>query len=713
MSAARIWLAAALAVAAISVAPDAVAQPAAAVGTPLPSGDLPRGTVTVFVVAGGPQSPVADSVVTLTVNGTPRQARTDAGGHALFKDLPSGATVQAKITDAGNKDVTSESFNVPDSGGMKLMLTTRPWTGAGGGAPVAAGGRGGMPEPRKISGQARGEQSNSPGSIGVTVVYDELKDPAVGAKVFLVGYKSDDTVTIAALDTDAHGRVDFTDLDSTGSTSYFAMTKLPRGGGIDRLFSNPAVLDAQLGVVMFLSSDKRDAASPPIDDLTKLEHQDETLPAGKVAVTLEVVPETTAKVHLYDAASHKELASSAALLSPPDPRDVEAEAQFEAEQSFPAGVVEIQLHGGPVGKNEPIPNIEVRIMPADSTDANAGVVATTAADGWVHMEVHKAAKQKALLTINGKPLISNPFDVSKIGGRLDVVAQWPSRGKYETSFDVPNPPAVMYAESVNRGQLFRSLPFQPVDAHGTHASIYVYPRSLFTFRLDANFDDAFLGVRGQFEVSNTSWSPYSGGPEGIVIPLPKGFKGAAINEKDQAEVAIDADKGFKIVRPIPPGGRPFNAGFSLPVENGAVSWELDLPLGSYQSQLAVLSTPGLELTLPPGVKSKDVKQGTMSFKVIAPITILPKRSMSMTIRGLPSAAAWTRWVPRIVGVLAVSAMLAGLWFAMKRRPGEGDEDPARAAAKRKLLDELVELERTGGDMARRAALKSQLEELWD
>src|SRR5262245_2163669 len=97
------WLCA-LAIA-LAAAP-AAAQPAAAIGHPLPAQELATGTVSVRVIAGSPTKNVIGVDVTLDVNGTPRQARTDAGGRAIFKDLPAGATVQAKIVDEDKKEVT-------------------------------------------------------------------------------------------------------------------------------------------------------------------------------------------------------------------------------------------------------------------------------------------------------------------------------------------------------------------------------------------------------------------------------------------------------------------------------------------------------------------------------------------------------------------------------------------------------------------------------
>ena len=186
-------------------ATPAAAQPAAALGKPLPSPDLPAGTVTVRVVAGSTSSPVVGTDVTLVVNKTPRVARTNAEGRASFAGLPVGAMVVAKVIDGDKAEHASEEFAVPDGGGMKVMLTTKPWQpGAGGGAPFAGGA--GMPNPRQLSGEPRPEQADPAGTITVRVVYDDFKDTPEGVPVALVGYTADDTMSYQVVKTDPSGR---------------------------------------------------------------------------------------------------------------------------------------------------------------------------------------------------------------------------------------------------------------------------------------------------------------------------------------------------------------------------------------------------------------------------------------------------------------------------------------------------------------------------
>ena len=137
---------------------------------------------------------------------------------------------------------------------------------------------------------------------------------------------------------------------------------------------------------------------------------------------------------------------------------------------------------------------------------------------------------------------------------------------------------------------------------------------------------------------------------------------------------------------------------------------------AFQSGMEILQTPGMSVQLPPSVHGEvmTVPQGT--FYVISPISILPKQSMAMTISGLPSPPAWRVWSPRIVGVLAFLVMLAGLVLALQRSSQTRAVQLVRAQKRSALLDQLVELEKSGtGEKAekRRAQITQELEALWD
>jgi len=701
----------ALAVVFAIVPATAQAQMAGALGKPLPSPDLSAGTVSVRVIAGSPSSPVTGTEVTLLVNGATRAARTDSAGRVFFKDLPPGAKVQAKVQSEDGKEFTSDEFDLPGDSGVRMMLSTTGKLEMGGGGAPMAGGAAGMPSPRAMSGEPRPEQDDPPGTMTVRLTYDDFKDTPADVPVVVVGYAADGKVTAQTAKTDKDGRAKFTGLDRTGATSYFALAQLPRNGATDRLASTAVMLDARTGVRLVLSSDKRASTAPPIDDLAKLERQDAPPAAGKIRVAVEGGPEPDASINLVDAEQKLVIARGKAQTAPPDPTDVTAKASFDEKADIPAGTLRVKVHGGS-RSDEPLAGVAVRLAAVSAPD-QPGSAAQTPDTGTLDLTTALEEPVIAIVTINGKELRSKPIDLTTKGGLLDVTAQWPAQGKPEVVFDlVPRAGQVVYVETQMHGQTYRTLPFQPVPERGTRVTLYIFPRIMFAFSLTSRADDEYLAVNGRFEVSNNSWAPYVAGPDGMVVPLPKGFVGGLVADRDQGDVAVAPGEGFRIVRPIPPGQRTFHGAFSLPVSHGDVTWKLDLPYGAFNAGMEIQQTPGMTVETPPGVQGQTmtVPQGT--FFVLPQISILPKQSMQMTIRGLPSQAAWYRWAPRILGVMVVIVMLGGIVLAIYRARADSPANAAREARRQQLLDELVELEKSGKHDKRKEQILAELEGLW-
>jgi hypothetical protein len=596
------------------------------------------------------------------------------------------------------------------------MLTTKPWQGGAGGAagaaPFAGGGAAGMPNPRQMSGEPRPEQADPPGTLTVRVTYDDFKDTPEGIPVVLVGYAADNTTSYQVVKSDSSGRAQFTGLDRSSGTSYFAMAQLPRNGALDRLTSAPVVLESQVGVRMILSGDKRDSKAPAIDDLAKV---DPVIPteAGKVRVVLQGNSDARARVTLIDAETRKSIGELTPEIGKPDPSRVQGSAEFQPDPKLPVGTLDIVVTGGPGNTQRPLKDIEIHIIPASAKDGTGGFSSITAADGTVRMALKATEPQRATFMINGSPLASRPFDIHKAGGKLVIRAQWPDTGQLQAVFDVPAPAGrTFYAECTSMNEVYRSMPFQLLETTGTKISVIVYRRVMFRFEVGMFVEDQLLAAQGRFEITNYSWTPYRATPDGLMVPLPRGFKGGVVFGSDQNEVAVAAGEGFRIVRPIPPGGRTFQGGFSMPVEDGKVDWSLDLPLGAAESGLNIRQTPGLVVHTPPSVKGelKTVPQGT--FFVIDPITIPPGQSMKMTIEGLPTPSAWREWLAAIIGIFVVALMLGGVALALFGKRPEASAAASREAQRQRLLDELVQLERTGGSPKRREQLLRELEELW-
>lgn len=111
-------------IALIAFASTAAAQmpdPRQMSGVPLPMSDMPVGTVTVRVARGAVTNIVPGQAVHLAAPGVSKDAKTDESGRATFSGLTPGTRVKASTTVDG-ETIESREFEVPSSGGIRLML---------------------------------------------------------------------------------------------------------------------------------------------------------------------------------------------------------------------------------------------------------------------------------------------------------------------------------------------------------------------------------------------------------------------------------------------------------------------------------------------------------------------------------------------------------------------------------------------------------------
>ncbi len=700
--------------------PTAAAQPAAAIGQPLPDSSLRDGTITVRIIAGDRSQPVTGAEITLTLaapngQGTPeeKRARTDAEGRAQFTDIAMGTLVKASIPGEA-QPIESSQFPMPQSGGIRLMLSTKPMAGD---APMMGGGAAGGPpmSPRTMSGQPRPEQGDQGDTITARLSYDDFADIAglAGLPVVLAAYRHDQQISAQLGRTDATGRVTWTGLDRRGATTYFAMALLPRGAGFDRLTTLPVLLDGMAGVRVILSGEKRTAEAPPVDDLSRLDEQPKAgIPAGSVRVQFAGVPEDGTTAELIDLLTGAPVGKAGLGRPLVDLDSIKLQATpVTADPALTKGALVVTLtHEG-----APLTGRAVTLRKVGATPTEAELVGQVD-NGVATFTGVPAGAFELRVAIDGDAAGTTTLTTTGVGARSTVDVAWLVRGEAGAAFTgVPTGGEHAYAvRAVMHNQVYLSAPFQLGPDRGAAITVLVMPRIMFQWSLTSFLDDVFLGVRGSFGVRNASWAPYLAGtdarPDDLVIPLPDGFQGAIVRDEFQAMVGVDPAKGFVIRRPIPPGGMQFVAGFSLKVDGGTVRWSMPLPLGTFESGIEIKKAGNANVVLPDGVKFKveeatDERGGWM---VLSPITILPGKTMQFEIHDLPHEAWWRTYGRRLAGGLVLLLLTLGTVFALVR-PKPGTLPTARFDA---LLDELAALEASGENPARKAELMTQLETLY-
>jgi hypothetical protein len=117
-----VWLAAVLAF----IAPLAAQMPdlRQMSGQPLPSPDLPAGTVSVRVVRGSMSNNVTGQDVELRAGDRVVQTvTTDGAGRAVFSGVQPNERYQAAMR-VGDESLVSQTFSMPSSGGVRLLLVS-------------------------------------------------------------------------------------------------------------------------------------------------------------------------------------------------------------------------------------------------------------------------------------------------------------------------------------------------------------------------------------------------------------------------------------------------------------------------------------------------------------------------------------------------------------------------------------------------------------
>jgi hypothetical protein len=192
---------------------------------------------------------------------------------------------------------------------------------------------------------------------------------------------------------------------------------------------------------------------------------------------------------------------------------------------------------------------------------------------------------------------------------------------------------VVYAETMALGHRFRSLPFQLLANAGSTVAVYVMPSVLVTYRAVARASDPDLDIDAELVLSDNAWWPYELPGE---LPLPRGFTHATISDDDQRSFTTSAT-GFRPRRPLPPGEKKLSVSFRIPATAHKATWSLDLPFGSWKSEIEITKEPGVRVAPPANqaVSERSVADG--SYYVLDKIDVPPGNVLTfdVTVPGLP------------------------------------------------------------------------------
>lgn len=738
---------------------SASAQMAGALGKPLPVSSMDTGTATVRVIAGSPDKALVGIDVTLTTDdGKTLTARTDGEGRATFNNLQPGKRYVARATEPSDQtdsdqthEAISDGFIMPQSGGIRMMISTRPWSGPGGPAAGGAGGpMMGAMDPRKMSGIPRGDPAVPAGTMTVAVVRGTVADRLPGHTVHLVSYAADGTAEVITQKTGEDGRAKFENLKPL-SHAYYVLTTFDRGHGRspDRVMSDPITMPPRVGVRMLLAgTPEKDALKPPIDDLAFLARQNDRIRTDELLIQFwfrdrNLAPKT-AKLFEMRAGAEAPIEVTTATIDQPTPADVDAEFSnvlLDANQPAASLAVNVVASGQQSG---PLPNIGLTLEPVtpapppDSADGADGAKdvkkdakdesaseAPAVPDGqgtvpaptprvtdsqgraqFTGLTVGKS--YKLAVTFVDRRLVSPPITIppGDAGQRIQVAIAWRFDASGESRFTGLQPGKLYYVEAMYEGRIQRTRPMQMVPERGAIVGLPLYSKPLFSFHMVGGIDDEYLGFSGEIGLINMSAMPWDPGPNGLIIPFPKGFIGGGVEEDVQDTVKVEPDRGLLLRGLMSPGRMRFRAGFSLPVAGGGARFDQNLDLGVFKGSIILIKNPGMQvLDVPSGIQiqEREAKDGRQFFQ-LDNINFQAGSQLSFTISGLPERPAAERYTRYAVGFMALLFLSWALFHVLARRQTGpvmvaagvrgAERSRLRKLEKRReeLLEQLVELE---------------------
>jgi hypothetical protein len=596
-----------------------------------------------------------------------------------------------------------------------------------------------LKNPRMVSGFARPEQGDPPGRLTVRTVQGGFHKTEFGdtagdlpdAPIHLVSIDRKGVVAVKTATLDKGGRVTFDGLATDGSISYWVLSVFSRAGGEDRVMSRhqegrqlvlgPVDMLPGVGLRMMLAGAAKDAKAPPIDDLLEAAETVGLVPAGEAWIDLDGDTDSVDEVELLEAGSEVAIAT----VSPkPIVRVLDPQGRMGDPQADPAlgdGVVEVLVER----RRKGVEGISVELVSAAETEGGEppSMTGTTDASGAARFAgLNPGAKVALQALVHGRPLVSRPFTVpaqGKGGLRVTLKVDWLETDSLRATFTgvAAGKDKVYIARSRAKGRAHLSPPFQLTQQSGAAAQILVFAGVAMSFHGGAELEEERLGFQIQFTIFNPSVIPFDPGPDGLRIPLPRGASGAGVDDESTARVKVN-DDSLVWRGAVAPGQKDFIGGFSIPVEDGVATLEIELPYGTFGSQIMLEDMPGMRIDVPAGVEREpDSAQDGRPLVKLGNIKRKPGESLSIRIAGLPQHAAWKLWGRRAVSLLALGLVAWLIVSLVIRLRGGRTAIEELEARREELLQTLVQLEadherKKIGDAvyrANRATLAQELE----
>jgi hypothetical protein len=296
----------------------------------------------------------------------------------------------------------------------------------------------------------------------------------------------------------------------------------------------------------------------------------------------------------------------------------------------------------------PRPDAGIALMLAARKLDAAGSPLGSPVDDSVGKDGKPAAPGTASVSVQGVGLkAGTPVEIVDLGqarpvvvGKKVLAAEPGAAGAFSVAgipLEVAEGTVLMARVRRRDGKVSTSAPAIWHVGAGLHLAIFAVDRVVVGGQIFAGIDGDHLHVQAELTVGNVAAAPIVPGPGGLVIPLAEGAHKVALEPAAGASIVDDK---LVITRPLPPGGTPFEVSFELPISDGKIAVSWPLPLGLFQSTLAIERTPDGVFTPPAGQQAEELESDKgETFWVIKNLTLSAGTPLTFAATGMVGNAA--------------------------------------------------------------------------
>ncbi|HTM19680.1 MAG TPA: hypothetical protein VL172_04205 [Kofleriaceae bacterium] len=476
--------------------------------------------------------------------------------------------------------------------------------------------------------------------------------------------------------------------DLRPDATWYPLAVLPRGDTDDRLAGGGVSMPPRAGMTMVLTGEA-DPSAAPLDDLAEF-IGDQTAGAGEVQLRVrgnERDLDEVEEVELIDALTGVPLAKAPAAAAK---RLVVGQFLDKPidKQDWPATRLAVGVARGSQKDARPAPGVRVELRP----ESGEPMVATSNDEGVAVFDnlVAGASYTPAVVQF-GTSITGASFKTPEKNGEVLVAfIDWEDPVKTAGFRGLPGGNDHVYvvrAQAAGRVQL--SQPFQLTRMRGALLPLELAPPPEFEFHIAGSIDDAQMSFQAQLTMTNGSAAPYTPAGGSAHMPLPRGARHVAVEDQWKDRVKVESG-GLTWKGAVPPEGFQFNCSFTLPIEDGSLTLDMDVPQGAFDSSIAFEYRQGMQIATAGKAEGHTTSQQGRRFYVISDINVGSGQSLVLKVTGMPQQPAWRTWVRNAVGlgVLALLALgITGVFIGRRRGVEAGGSERDR------LLDQLVDVER--------------------